>query len=73
VSPLSEQASGDRLFYEMMTQYVSVAAPYICSVSGGSIDENNDSVSHGIVAKLTSAAEYFRCRSFSQTVWWPYL
>jgi len=26
-----------------------------CSVSRGSIDENNDSISHGIVAKLTSA------------------
>src|SRR6218665_3019453 len=30
-----------------------------CSVSRGSIDENNYSVSHGIVAKLTSAAEFF--------------
>src|SRR6218665_1508662 len=31
------------------------------------------SVSHGIVAKLTSAAEFFGCRWFSQTVWRPYL
>jgi len=31
------------------------------------------SVSHGIVAKLSSAAEFFRRRWFSQTVWRPYL
>jgi len=31
------------------------------------------SVSHGIVAKLTSAAEFFWRRWFSQTVWRPYL
>jgi len=30
-----------------------------CSVSRGLIDENNDSVSHGIVSKLISAAEFF--------------
>ena len=30
VSPLSEQASGDRLFCEIMTQYVCVAVSYIC-------------------------------------------
>jgi len=36
-------------------------------------DPHEDSVSHGIVAKLTSVAEYFQRRRFSQTVWWPYL
>jgi len=29
-----------------------------CSVSRGSIDENNDSVSHRIVTKLTSEAQF---------------
>jgi len=29
-----------------------------CSVSRSSIDENNDSVSHGIVTKLTPVAEF---------------
>ena len=37
-----------------------------CSVSRGSIDENNEGVSHGIVAKLTSAAEFSDAEDFAK-------
>src|SRR6218665_111474 len=41
-----------------LPQQLSLTMVRKCSVSRGSIDENNDSISHGIVAKLTSAAEF---------------